>query len=411
MLVKSALVLFIKVLGAALSFFWIKTITSNLGASDAGTYLFWISTITVLSSGASLGLNNISLKEVSILYGKKDFYKISALVHKSVFLIFLASAIIVAFLYLALFLYNEHISKYQIFFLVSLPFLTIIALLSHAIQGSNGLYSSMIAVALIQPIALIAAVSLNLVHLTLESFSMLFLIINIAIFIISYVIWLIKCNFVFCFEYSAKTLILAGSSLLVYQLVQQFNTVIGQMLLGFYKLDKEVAIFAVCIKVASLLSFITFSVNRIVAPNFAIFYESNDISKLKNEFEKAKKLMLLGVLPLIVFCLVFPKYILSFFGSEFPDYALILQLLIFQQLFVVLCGPSTYLIVMTGGEKRIRNQVLLSSFFGTLIGVIGVPFLGIYGAVIASFSATFISQILSFSYLRHKLSINILRFW
>lgn len=410
MVKKSIFVLVIKVLGAALSFFWVSTITNSLGAIDAGNYLLWISIITLMSSAGSFGLNNVVLKGVSIFEDEAKYSEMSALVHKSVFVILLATSLISFLGYQFQVQRFGYILSYQAYFLFALPFFTLTMMLSHAIQGAKGLYESMLVVGILQPVFLVSLVKLELFKHDLNNFSLLFAFVSILVFFIYYFIWLQKSRFHLSFSHPIKPLLASGGVLVIYQVFQQYNVAIGQLLLGFYELDREVAVFVVCIKVATLVNFITFAVNRVVAPDFAIFYKKGDLTKLRETFFKAKRLMLLGIAPLLGVVLIFPELILKFFGSEFIEYGYVLQILILQQLLIVYCGPSAYLLVMTGNEKVIRNQVVISSIFATIIGYYCIPVIGIYGAIWASLIAVLVSQGLNFFHLRKLLNINILKY-
>ncbi|MCR9210312.1 MAG: polysaccharide biosynthesis C-terminal domain-containing protein, partial [bacterium] len=114
--------------------------------------------------------------------------------------------------------------------------------------------------------------------------------------------------------------------------------------------------------------------------------------------------MTLGMgLPLALFVLIFPGWLLGFFGPEFREGAQVLRALAIGQVANVASGSVGGLLVMTG-----HQNVSLKISFGTAIGMIAltlilVPWLGILGAGIANALSVSVQMILCVVMVRNKL--------
>tara|TARA_B110000093_G_scaffold174722_1_gene208286 strand:+ start:788 stop:2035 length:1248 start_codon:yes stop_codon:yes gene_type:complete len=408
----SAVALVLKVMAALVSFVVAASITRNLGVEQAGQYFFATSIVILFVSICGLGLNNSVLKYVSIFYTNNNNQMLNAIVNKSVlwsslfslFFIFIAGLILNFFPNL----FGEDSSHFY-FFLISVPSLTIISLISHAIQAKGHIAISMIIAGFIQPVSFL---TINLVTSPQEigplamsyMFSVLFALAFCIIF------WVMAGEFSCNINFDTKILLASCSSLVVFQVFQQFNTVIGQLFLGAWGTNTQIAMFAVSIKVATLTSFIMFAVNRVVAPKFAALFADGDYVGLKIAVNQSKKIMLFATLPLISILLVFPDFVLGIFGDEYRASATVLRALAMIQFFAVWVGSVSYLLIMTGQEKAHRNNVIVSTFLSCSAGIIVVPFYPLWGAVMTSGLCVIITAVLSSRVVFKELKINMFSF-
>ena len=409
MLKSSALVFFIKVFAAALSFFLIALLSEHLEAEETGKYLYWMSLLTVIGSFTSLGFNNILLKETSIYCSKSKEEEASAIVNASLLLSVVFSLVVAFIIYVYDRITFGYDNEYLLFFLMAIPLFTTIAMLSHALQGVGALFYSMFIVGVVQPLSLIFLLYFNLVESSLISVAKWYFYISIFIFLLSYLVFYNKVGGVMKFNYPIMKHWRACFSLVIYQFFQQYNMTIGQVLLGFHGLHTQVAAFVICLKVATLTSFIMFAVNRVVAPDFAVKFKNNDFVGLQKSFFKAKRLMLAGVAPFLIIMLCAPEWILSFFGEEYKVYSDLLLSLVVIQVIIVYCGPVPYLLVMANQESKFKNYALASAFVGSVIGLALISHFPLIGAYLASLIAILTMQFLSSILVYKKFKINVLK--
>ncbi|GAA0815236.1 oligosaccharide flippase family protein [Colwellia asteriadis] len=404
----SAVALALRVLSALISFVVAASITRNLGTEQAGLYFYATSLIVLVVSVCSLGLNNTVLKHVAIYDSQKDNNKLNAVVNKSVLWSISFSLLVITILALLSLLlpFSKQPLTYQYYFLLTIPSLAIIALISHAIQAKGNIAVSMIMAGLIQPLSFLL-INFYREPKDITTLAECYLISVTIALIFSAVFWLRRSQFIFTINFDSKVLLASCSSLLIFQVFQQFNTVIGQLFLGVWGSNTEVALFAVSIKVATLTSFIMFAVNRVVAPKFASLYAKNDMEGLQKAVTQSKRIMLAATSPLICILLIFPEFVLSLFGSEYKESAPVLRVLALIQFFSVWVGSVSYLLIMTGEEKTHRNNVIIASILSSVLGCIIVPYYPLWGAVIISGLCVILTCYLSSRAVTNKLNIKI----
>lgn len=177
----------------------------------------------------------------------------------------------------------------------------------------------------------------------------------------------------------------------------------GQLVVGAWCDIADVATFNVALRLAMLISIVVMSVNSISFPTFASLHRQNRTDELRRNALIASWLTLAMGLPLALFVVAFPEWLLGFFGAEFQDGTTVLRVLAIGQIANVASGSVGGLLVMTGHQKA-----SLKISIGTAIGMITltlilVPWLGILGAGIASALSVSSQMILCVALVRQKL--------
>jgi O-antigen/teichoic acid export membrane protein len=102
--------------------------------------------------------------------------------------------------------------------------------------------------------------------------------------------------------------------------------------------------------------------------------------------------------------LIFPSFLMSLFGEEFSEGAVLLQILAVGQFINGITGSVGFLLMMSGHERDMRNVTLISGFFLTAqFGIIGVA----TGTAIAV--AT--QNLLAVYFVKKQLGFNTLAVW
>lgn len=408
----SATALLLKLFAAALSFVVAASITRTVGQEVAGLYFFGTAIVGVLVSFGSLGLNNAVLKHVAIFYNQNNPMALNGIVNKSVLWAASASILVVVIAMVGLRqLGPRELEVYSPLepFIFSVPGLVIVALLAHAIQGTNKLISSMLIGGIIQPLVFFALI-LAIEPQTTFDLAKCYTTSALLTTAITAIYWVTSVKFTFSMDFSSDHLRKSSFSLLVFQVFQQFTLVIGQVILGVWGTAEEVAVFSVALKLASITSFVMFAVNRVAAPKFAALHSEGDTLGLSLAVRHSKRIMLLGSLPILIIFLLLPDFVLGLFGSEYQSGAWILRLLALVQLMSVWVGSVSYLLIMTGEEKTHRNNVIFATLVSCSIGIAVVQNNAMMGAVLVSALCVLIVSLLSGLAVYRKLKINILKF-
>lgn len=196
--------------------------------------------------------------------------------------------------------------------------------------------------------------------------------------------------------------------LFIILLLAQITQWSGQLMLGAWNSTIDVAIFATAQRTAMLTSFILIAVNSIAAPKFAEAFKQDKLDDVKHIAKFSGQIMTVASLPVIIIMLVFAEWLMGLFGDEFIQGANILRILALGQFVNVITGSVGYLLQMTGHEKILRNNVIISSFVMLVGGVMVVPFFGIYGAAIISALSIATQNLLCVYQVKDKLGFNTL---
>jgi O-antigen/teichoic acid export membrane protein len=185
----------------------------------------------------------------------------------------------------------------------------------------------------------------------------------------------------------------------------------GQITLGLWSTNSDVAYFAAAQRTALLMVFVLMAINMVVAPKFAQYYKSGQHEELKKTAFLSLRLTSISSIPLLLAMIVFPEYILQIFGSGFTQGAIYLQILAVGQFVNALTGSVGYLLSMSGHEKDLRNSSLISGTVVVILCLLLVPKFEGVGAAIAVAIAIALQNLLALHWVNKRLGINMLLAW
>jgi O-antigen/teichoic acid export membrane protein len=180
------------------------------------------------------------------------------------------------------------------------------------------------------------------------------------------------------------------------------------LIAGWYLSDADLGLFKVAERTALLISFILIVINAVLPPRFASLYRQGKMAELTSLLRGGALLGLLLASPLMVLCIGFPKWVLSYYGDEFVQAAPLLQLIAFAQGINVATGSVGFLLSMTGHESYVRNVSIACNAFALLLVYVLSPKYGVLGPLIALASLLITQNIMCLFYVRCKLGVWVL---
>lgn len=162
------------------------------------------------------------------------------------------------------------------------------------------------------------------------------------------------------------------------------------LMIGYYLDARDVGIYRIAFKIASLITFAQFAINSIAAPMFSSFKAKNDLDGLRKMVRNIGYLNLLISGPAFLLIMFFPNFLLELFGTEFSEGVLPLLILAIGTLINALCGPVMYLLNMTGKERPARNIIIIASIINIALNFYLIPQYGLLGAAYATSISTVI---------------------
>jgi O-antigen/teichoic acid export membrane protein len=340
-----------------------------------------------------MGLNTLIIKNISIAIEQENQPLARGYFKTAVSLIIILGLIVTT---LGVFVFSELadnifgkpdlIYPLKLMMLFLLPF-SILTLFGEALKGLKQISDSIISQAVIIPgLSLCMLWACNLLELVIDLKMIILAYITSAFVAVAYAWrrWRKNVSYGQTIIIKGREMLRSSFPLLIASSAGLVLTWADVIVLGVFEPSSNVGIYNLCSKVACLTSLVLIAINSIVTPRFAAFYASNNIESLAKLAQQSSFLMISFVtLPTVLFVL-WPDWILSFFGSEFVIGRTTLIILAIGQFINVACGSVGYILMMSGNEKKVRDIVIYTAIINIVLNIILVQKLGIEGVAIAT---------------------------
>ncbi|HCE2152448.1 TPA: oligosaccharide flippase family protein [Vibrio parahaemolyticus] len=184
------------------------------------------------------------------------------------------------------------------------------------------------------------------------------------------------------------------------------STSIISLYIGYVLTPEDVAIFRIMQQICVLISFSLIILNAVMPAYISgLFKEKSMISIEKYSVETSKYATIIS-LPIYFICILYPREIISLFGSDVNFNYYFFIMLATAQLFNVSTGSVASVLKMCGYEKELNNIVIFTSVISIIILFIITPDYGLLGAIIASSSVLILQNSASLYMAKAKLGIS-----
>lgn len=407
---KSISAFFVRGLGALSMFLLNFILVKVMDLHDAGGVLFLISIVMILGPFFVLGLHQASLRFIGQYDFNEDDIKILSFVSFSRAVVFFSGLLFCLVLWFIIpyfyFLFPFDVSSGFVFkFLVASFLYSFVVLFSHELQALGRYKSSIFVLSISIP----AFICLGILLLGFSSFDdvvSLYLLSCLIAAIIGYFLSVsFKNKWSLCED---RNLVLSCMfPLWIYSVMQSLIIWGGPLFAGFLGDADDVAFLSVSQRTANLISFVLMAVNIIVAPKFSAMYHRGDIDRLQSLVRNSILVMALISFPFAIVLLFFTDHVLSIYGEEFYGAKQILIVLTLGQIFNVVTGPVSILLIMCGFEVVMRNIVL---FIAPLLVVLSFGLESIFGTLgiaIATCLCVIIQNSMAVYYVKKRIKIKI----
>lgn len=154
--------------------------------------------------------------------------------------------------------------------------------------------------------------------------------------------------------------------------------------LGIWGNTGDVGIFNVANRMASLLLFPLMAMISILTPKFAAMYKQGEMKELARLSRSSSKILTFFALPVALLVALVSEQLLSVFGAEFADGAMILRILLIGVVINAATGAVAELLMMSGFERVVSGGVATSAFITLALCLVLIPVYGQVGAAIAA---------------------------
>lgn len=376
---------------ALLTFFTALFIARVTGDTGFGIYTTVFTWISIISVGATLGLDDLVLKQLPIYKEHKSVSKIRGILSWSNWLgLGFGLLCTIVLLLLANFSEIETLNRYADYFYWAawvIPLFVLMHINQAALRGLHLFGWGQFAEKFVQPfsffIVLLLFYGLHNYELTDEHA----IIGRTVSFLITAIVALFLL-FKFTSDYKKETATYEikhwwGSCryFAITSLLYIVNTRIDILFLSFYQIpEAEIGYYNAALKLSDM-ALIPFAVlYTVTAPMFSTLYAKNKLEELQTFFTKTTRLACLIITIILLFLVLGGEWFLALFGENFKAGYSILLILCVTKFVHVFVGPVNYLLMMVNLEKE-ATWVLLASVLVTMgLHTIWIPIYGIEGA-------------------------------
>ena len=175
----------------------------------------------------------------------------------------------------------------------------------------------------------------------------------------------------------------------------------GVILLGVFRTETEVGLYAIAVKLATLTSFLLAAINSMAAPKFSELFHKGELNELFYIARKSTKLIFWSTLPILFVLIVLGEMILKkFYGADFSIAYPAMMILIAGQLVNSMSGSTGNFMNMTGNEKQFRNIVIGAGLVNVALSLTLIPRFGILGAAASASVCVVIWNVCTLVYIK-----------
>ena len=392
--------LFLQTALSLLTFLTTIVVAQLTGDKGFGIYSLVFTWVSIVSVAATMGLDDLVLKQLPILDSKNDGPGISAIVrwthHKA-----LIAGLTIAAAYMLLTRYSgipglSDYAEFHYWGALSIPFFVLMHLNQASMRGLGKLGQGQVAEKVIQPLFfLILLVVVFICGVTITdreaiifragSFTIAALIAFLLLYRVTskfpktkidrtnHKIWLKSCFY-----------------FMVSSLLYTINTRIDIVFLGIYQIEPEqIAYYNVALKFSDIALIPFLVVCTVTTPMFSSLYHQGKIKELQIFYTRITALSTILITFILISFIALGPWLLTWYGKSFQAGYPVLVLLCITK-FV---GPAAYLLAMVGQEKAVMKALFISVLFTIILQIILVPLFEIMGAAYATLGGLFVFDV------------------
>ena len=167
-----------------------------------------------------------------------------------------------------------------------------------------------------------------------------------------------------------------------FSMIMQNNTSI--FLLGILSTNENVAYYAVSTKMSALIVFAIAASNQVYMPVISNLYKQRDFNLINLHISQISRLVGVAGLLMGIALIVASENLLLLFGEKYVSALDVFIILIFATIISAISGPVGTIMSMTDNASESASVMLQAALLGFVLNLILIPFLNAKGAAIAT---------------------------
>jgi O-antigen/teichoic acid export membrane protein len=392
-LLRGATVAVIFKIFAAFLMFGLNVVLARLlGAEGAGIFFLAFTIVLIVAAIARVGMENALVRFIAVNIEAEQPGKVLGVYQKAMKHSLVIAAILSILLFFLAPLISQvifskpELAKPLTIMAIAIVPLALLTLHAHALQGLKKIAASISVLSIYVPLLTTLIAFFLLPYYGINAAVWGYLFATVVTLFIGILLWR---RSVFRFkshisEFNSKELHTSSMPLFGVVMMNMVITWSPILFLGIWENSENIGIYSAASRTAMLISFVLVAVNSIAAPKFAALYQHNGMDELGIIARKSAKIMIIFASPALLIFMMMPEWVLSIFGEQFKQGANVLMILAVGQFINVATGSVGYLLMMTGNERIMRNNLMFCAFVGIVLNLWLIPKYGIIGGAVAA---------------------------
>jgi O-antigen/teichoic acid export membrane protein len=411
---SSALIMRISgyILGYILTFF----IAKKFGATVLGNYIFAVLICNFLSLFSSFGIDTAVLAHISNYAGQGENRLTKTLVFRAYVISLISGIIFTALIYVlsnqfSILIKNSEIAFYLRILSFSIIPLGLIKINAQILRSKNNIsgfvfFNDIIIYLLVLLLLLIAIVIFKFSEYLIPISYTLGMLLSFLFSVFAIKKYIIGSSFKDEEKISFSSLVRYSFPVLISDILRFIKIWIGAFLLGVFLGQKEVGIFSISLKLASVAGIFSYAISSSVMPKFGEYFGKKDFHSIQRLLNFSGKLIFWISFPVIILIIIFSFPVLNLLGKDFHLGFPALLILSAAQVIEVISGTANYLLQMVYKQKVYFVIITISTIFLIVLSLILIPVWGVNGAAIAYSFGMFLQVLLLLIYIRKYLNLS-----
>ena len=368
--------------------------------AEYGMYSLAFVLLSIFVTISLFGLQDGAARQIAYYRGKNEPLKVKGIIFSSIQIVLITSVILSILLFFTSdvlstkIFHNSALAASLTVFAFAIPFLALIRLFVSIFRGFESVKESVyfqnilrnvLFLAFLTPVILFGLPFIDAIYAFVASIIMTFIV--FAFYVLKKTPWSLrdsKSNLLTT-NSGAKELFLFSVPLLGSYMLSAFMQWTDTLMLGYFKTSDIVGLYNAAVPLAYIIVTFLYSTHSILIPVVAKLYSQNMMREMKKNYQIITKWVLFAVLPLFFVFTLFPEVILGFFfGANYVNASVVLQILAICFFIHVVLGPSGATLLSMGKSRYILNTTIVGTVLNITLNATLIPIWGIEGAAVAT---------------------------
>lgn len=392
-IVNGAAIAFIGMLAFTFFEFVTRVIIARYATpSEYGAFSIGFALLNIFVIVSCLGLQGGTMRCIAYFRGKGDNEKVAGIVYSSLQLSVAAGLVFFLVLFFSSEYLNDifHLEQSSVLklFAVTIPFLTVIEILSYIFIGFDRIKEKVffrdVLMYLLRFICIAFAIIFGFDFLGMM-YAYLVPTVIVALVFAGYAVKKLSLYRLKDNPLIRKKLVRFSLPLLITSISTLIMLRMDTLMLGYFKTSDIVALYSAAYPIAQLIPIFLFSMIIIYVPISSQLFSKNRYEEMRRNYAVLTKWNLAATLPFFLVIFLFPEAVLNaIFGASYSQAGDALRILAFGAFIQAFLGPNAATLVVIGKTKLNMIDDLIGAAINISLNLLLIPAMGIVGAAVAS---------------------------